>query len=82
MEIPRICVWTAPDAATAQTSLFMVVTAGATAVGGGDLTVVSLLLLELELDVDSVTMVCAMADVAIKARILLIIMFFIHCLAP
>jgi len=36
MEIPRICVWTAPLAATAHTSLLMVVIAGATAVGGGD----------------------------------------------
>jgi hypothetical protein len=78
MEIPKIWVCTAPDAAMAQTSLFMDVTAGATAVGGGDLTVVSLLELVVEFDVDSVTMACANADVAIKARIPLMIMFFIH----
>ena len=41
-EIPRICVCTAADAPTAQTSEFITVTAGATAVGGGDLTVVVL----------------------------------------
>lgn len=50
MEMPRICVCTAPDAATAQTSELITVTAGATAVGGGDLTVVveSEVLLEVE----------------------------------
>jgi len=48
MEIPSICVCTAPDAATAQTSLLIVVIAGATAVGGGDFTVVSEVLLEVE----------------------------------
>ncbi len=47
-EIPKICVCTAPEAATAQRSLLSVVIAGATAVGGGDLTVV--------VDVDSVTL--------------------------
>jgi hypothetical protein len=57
----------------------MLVTAGATADGGGDLTVVSLfeVLLEVELEVDSVTMACANAELATKARIPLIIIFFI-----
>jgi hypothetical protein len=40
IDTPNICVCTAPLAATAQRSLFNVVIAGATAVGGGDLTVV------------------------------------------
>jgi hypothetical protein len=48
IDTPNICVCTAPLAATAQRSLFNVVIAGATAVGGGDLTVV--------VDVDSVTL--------------------------
>jgi hypothetical protein len=39
IEIPKIWVWTAPEATTAHTSLLIVVTAGATAVGGGDFTV-------------------------------------------
>ena len=85
IEIPRICVCTAPDAATAQTSLFMVVTAGATAVGGGDFTVVSLLLSVTLLDVESVlivlSVVCAKAteearkDPAIAIFIMVFIVF-------
>jgi hypothetical protein len=63
MEIPKICVCTAPDAATAHTSLLMVVTAGATAVGGGDFTVVSEVefVVDVDLLVESVTIgsVCA-----------------------
>jgi hypothetical protein len=57
IEIPRICVCTAPLAAVAHTSLLIVVIAGATAVGGGDLTVVVLLELvsEYDLEVESVT---------------------------
>ena len=50
--MPKICVCTAPEAATAQRSLLILVIAGATAVGGGDLTVVvdvdSVVLLEVE----------------------------------
>jgi hypothetical protein len=81
MLIPRICVCTAPDAATAQTSLFMVVTAGATAVGGGDLTVVVLLFSVMLLDVLSVlivlSVVCASTDNELAARIADTIIFFI-----
>jgi len=60
-EMPRIWVWVAPDIATAQTSLLMIVTAGATAVGGGDFTVVVLLDVESVVDllVESVTIGCA-----------------------
>jgi hypothetical protein len=70
MLIPRICVCTAPDAATAQTSLLMVVTAGATAVGGGDFTVVVLVLSVVLLEVLSVlivlSVVCATAILEIR----------------
>jgi hypothetical protein len=63
--MPRIWVCTAPDDHTVQRSLLIEVMAGATAVGGGDLTVVVLSLIlcdrefELEFVVDSVTMVWA-----------------------
>jgi hypothetical protein len=65
MDIPNICVCTAPLAATAQRSLFSVVTAGATAVGGGDLTVVvdSTTLREVE----SVT-IGSLADAAVDVK--------------
>jgi len=45
MAMPRICVCAAPDTPTAQRSEFMELMAGATAVGGGDFTVVSLVAL-------------------------------------
>jgi hypothetical protein len=52
------------------------------ALGGGEFTVVSdwlrLLVVAVELLVDSVTMVCASTDVAIKAKVQLMIIFFIH----
>jgi len=61
MEMPRICVCTAPDAAVVQTSLLIDVIAGATAVGGGDITlVVASLVLR---DVESVTIGCDKIDV-------------------
>ena len=62
MLIPRICVCTAPEAATAHTSLLMVVTAGAMAVGGGLLTVVSLRVVE------SVTMLLVWAHAGAAAN--------------
>jgi hypothetical protein len=69
METPRICVCTAADAATAQTSLLITVTAGATAVGGGDFTVVVLFEVDsvVLFEVESVTIgsVTAQADVTI-----------------
>jgi hypothetical protein len=45
MAMPRICVCAAPDTPTAQRSEFIELIAGATAVGGGDFTVVSLVAL-------------------------------------
>jgi hypothetical protein len=62
--IPKICVCTAPEAATAQTSLLIIVMAGATAVGGGDLTVVVLLDVESVVlrEVESVTIGSAIAN--------------------
>ena len=45
MAMPRICVCAAPDTPTAHRSEFMLDMAGATAVGGGDFTVVSLVAL-------------------------------------
>jgi hypothetical protein len=65
-DIPRICVCAAPDTPTAQTSELITVIAGATAVGGGDLTVVVLLEVEsvVLLDVESVTIGCAIEFVA------------------
>jgi hypothetical protein len=87
---PRICVCTAPDAATAQTSLLMVVIAGATAVGGGDLTVVVLfdvlsdiflfVLSDVLLEVLSVTigsLVCAAEVAAITDKSATTTIFFI-----
>ena len=90
--MPRIWVCAAPDTPTAQRSLFIELIDGAMADGGGDFTVVSDSLndLELEVDVDvlvlfevefevlSVTMVCAMATLvpnttAIAARVLFIV---------
>jgi hypothetical protein len=63
--MPKICVCAAPDTPTAQRSEFIELIAGATAVGGGDFTVVSLVALVVEVDllVESVTMgsVCAAA---------------------
>jgi hypothetical protein len=55
--MPRICVCTAADAPTAHTSLLITVIAGATAVGGGDFTVVVLFDVESVVDllVESVT---------------------------
>ena len=86
MLIPKICVCTAPDATTAQTSLLMVVTAGATAVGGGDFTVevdslmfllvLVLVLVFVLLFVDSVTIGCAVAATANTVNARLIIVFF------
>ena len=55
----------------------MVVTAGATAVGGGDFTVVVLLLSVVLLDVDSVTMVWAETPAAIANKATDTIIFFI-----
>lgn len=51
MAMPRICVCAAPDTPTAQRSEFMELMAGATAVGGGDFTVVSLVALVVLVDV-------------------------------
>ena len=65
MAMPRICVCAAPDTPTAQRSEFIELIAGATAVGGGDFTVVSLvaLVVEVLLLVESVMIgsVCAAA---------------------
>jgi hypothetical protein len=67
MAMPRICVCAAPDTPTAHRSEFIALMAGATAVGGGDFTVVSLMALVVEVDllVESVTMgsVCAITAV-------------------
>jgi hypothetical protein len=62
-EIPRIWVCAAPDTPTAQTSELITVTAGATAVGGGDFTVVVLFEVEsvVLLLVESVTIGWAIA---------------------
>jgi hypothetical protein len=64
--IPRIWVCTAPDEPTVQRSLLMLVIVGATAVGGGDFTVVVVSFMlrdnELEFVVDSVTMTWALTD--------------------
>jgi hypothetical protein len=62
--MPRICVCAAPDTPTAQTSELITVTAGATAVGGGDFTVVVLVEVESVVDllVESVTMGSAIAS--------------------
>jgi hypothetical protein len=51
MAMPRICVCAAPDTPTAQRSEFMELIEGATAVGGGDFTVVSLVALVVLVDV-------------------------------
>lgn len=79
MDMPRICVCTAPDAATAQTSLFIVVIAGATAVGGGDFIVVVLFEVDsvVLLLVESVTIACANAvDVVItKSTVVTIFLY-------
>lgn len=78
MDMPRICVCTAPEAATAHTSLLIVVTAGATAVGGGDLIVVVLFEVEsvVLLLVESVTIGCAIADVVItKSTVVTIFLY-------
>jgi hypothetical protein len=53
--IPSICVCAAPLTPTAQRSLFILVIPGATAVGGGDFTVVVTLDSVKLLDVESVT---------------------------
>ena len=51
MAMPNICVWAAPDTPTAHKSEFMLEMDGATAVGGGLLTVVSLVALVVLVDV-------------------------------
>ena len=82
IEIPKIWVCTAPDAAVAQTSLLMVVIAGATAVGGGDLTVVVLfeVVSEYDLLVESVTIGSAIArDVAMTKSTAVAIFLVILC---
>ena len=65
--MPRICVCAAPDTPTAHRSEFMLDMAGATAVGGGDLTVVVAveLVVDVDLLVESVMMgsVCAITVV-------------------
>jgi hypothetical protein len=60
--MPSTCVWTDPENPTVQTSLLIVVTLGEIAEGGGELTVVSDLLVE------SVTMGCAIACWAVKPK--------------
>jgi hypothetical protein len=84
IEIPRICVCTAPDAATAQTSLFKVVIAGATAVGGGDLIVVVLLEVEsvVLLLVESVTMGSAIAIDVVITKSTAVAIFLYMALIP
>jgi hypothetical protein len=62
IEIPRICVCTAPDTPVEQFLLLIVVILGDIAEGGGDFTVVSDLL------VDSVTIGSAKAWLAVKPR--------------
>jgi hypothetical protein len=76
MAIPRICVCAAPLTPTAQRSLFIEVMPGATAVGGGDLTVVvdSVVLLEVESVIIGST---AYTDVVKNPIIDNIIIFFI-----
>jgi hypothetical protein len=65
MAMPNICVCAAPDTPTAHKSEFMLEMAGATAVGGGDFTVVVAveLVVDVDLLVESVIMgsVCAAA---------------------
>ena len=77
--MPSICVCTAPDAAVAQTSLLIVVTAGATAVGGGDFTVVSYfdVLFVVLLLVESVTMGSAAYVNVLKNIVTAVIVVFI-----
>ena len=79
IEMPSICVCTAPDAAVAQTSLLIVVTAGATAVGGGDFTVVSDfdVLFVVLLLVESVTMGSAAYVNVLKNIVTAVIVVFI-----
>jgi hypothetical protein len=75
---PRICVCAAPDEPTVHKSLLIEVMVGATAVGGGDFTVV--VLVESDLDVESVTIVSAnVTDAAVTIAIATInlFMFFI-----
>jgi hypothetical protein len=80
MEKPRICVCTAPEAATAHTSLLIVVIAGATAVGGGDFIVVSDVEFVVLLFVESVTMGCAIANVEVMTKSAVAVTFLIICL--
>jgi hypothetical protein len=74
MLIPKICVCTAPLAATAHTSLLITVIAGATAVGGGDLTVVVELEVEsvVLLDVESVTIGSTAHTLALNAPAMIV----------
>jgi hypothetical protein len=56
----------------------MLLILGAIALGGGELTVVSVVDLVVALEVDSVTMACAATEVVAMAMIQLIMIFFIH----
>jgi hypothetical protein len=84
MEIPRICVCTAPDAAVAQTSLLIVVIAGATAVGGGDFTFVVLFedVSEYDLLVESVTIGSTACAALIRPNMAIVIKTFFICFCP
>jgi hypothetical protein len=78
--IPRICVCAAPDTPTAQTSELITVMAGATAVGGGDFTVVVLFEVEsvVLLLVESVTIGSAIAiDVVMTKSTAVAILLYI-----
>jgi hypothetical protein len=82
-EIPRTWVCAAPEYPTAQTSLLITVIAGATAVGGGDFTVVVLFDVEsvVLLLVESVTIGSAIAiDVVITKSTAVAI--FLYMLIP
>jgi hypothetical protein len=75
---PRICVCAAPDEPTVHKSLLIEVIVGATAVGGGDFTVV--VLVDSLLDVESVTIVSANDnDAAVTIMIATSIFFMVLC---
>jgi len=80
--MPKICVCAAPDTPTAQRSLFMELILGAIALGGGEFTVVSVVDLVVEFEVDSVTMAWAIAaDIPIiKAQLIIILVIHVKLL--